>query len=102
MIIIAPVGAYVGGILAKGITFLDTNMPAIVPTIVGEIQPFLVFFGMHIAIAGATFIGEDHNNILIAIITVIISFTVAFGKGIDNPKQWRKFRIVKSLLDILK
>lgn len=50
LIIIAPIGAYVGGVLAKGIAFLDTNMPAIVPTIVGGIQPFLVFFGMHLAI----------------------------------------------------
>ena len=50
MIIIAPLGAYVGGILAKGIAFLDSNAPALVPTIVGGIQPFLVFFGMHLAI----------------------------------------------------
>lgn len=50
LIIIAPIGAYVGGILAKGIAFLDANMPAVVPTIVGGIQPFLVFFGMHLAI----------------------------------------------------
>lgn len=50
LIIIAPLGAYIGGILAKGIAFLDTNAPALVPTIVGGVQPFLVFFGMHLAI----------------------------------------------------
>ncbi|CVI70966.1 PTS system beta-glucoside-specific EIIBCA component [Clostridiales bacterium CHKCI001] len=48
--VLAPMGGYVGSVLAKGIAFLDTNVPVLVPTIVGGIQPFLVFFGMHLAI----------------------------------------------------
>lgn len=50
LICLAPLGAYIGGVLASGISFLDSNIPMLVPTIVGAIQPFLVFFGMHLAI----------------------------------------------------
>lgn len=50
LIVLAPLGAYVGGILSGIIGFLDTKVPVLVPTIVGAIQPFLVFFGMHLAI----------------------------------------------------
>lgn len=50
LIVLAPLGSYIGGILAGAISFLDQNIPILVPTIVGGIQPFLVFFGMHLAI----------------------------------------------------
>lgn len=50
LIVLAPLGSYIGGILAGAISFLDQNVPVLVPTIVGGIQPFLVFFGMHLAI----------------------------------------------------
>lgn len=50
LIILAPLGSYIGSILSSGIAFLDENVPVLVPTIVGAIQPLLVFFGMHLAI----------------------------------------------------
>lgn len=50
LIALAPLGAYIGSILSGGISFLDSTVPVLVPTIVGAIQPFLVFFGMHLAI----------------------------------------------------
>lgn len=50
LIVLAPLGAYIGGILSGIIAFLDKNIPVLVPTIVGAIQPFLIFFGMHLAI----------------------------------------------------
>ncbi len=50
LIILAPLGSYIGSILSNGIAFLDENVPVLVPTIVGAVQPFLVFFGMHLAI----------------------------------------------------
>lgn len=50
LIALAPLGSYIGSILSGGIAFLDQNMPMLVPTIVGAIQPFLIFFGMHLAI----------------------------------------------------
>lgn len=50
LIVLAPLGAYIGSVLSGAISFLDSNVPVLVPTIVGGIQPFLVFFGMHLAI----------------------------------------------------
>lgn len=50
LIILAPLGSYIGSILSSGIAFLDENVLVLVPTIVGAIQPLLVFFGMHLAI----------------------------------------------------
>lgn len=50
LIILAPLGSYIGSILSNGIAFLDENVPVLVPTIVGAVQPLLVFFGMHLAI----------------------------------------------------
>lgn len=50
LIVLAPLGAYIGGVLSGVIGFLDSKVPVLVPTIVGAIQPFLVFFGMHLAI----------------------------------------------------
>ena len=50
LIVLAPLGSYIGSILSNGIAFLDENIPVLVPTIVGAVQPFLVFFGMHLAI----------------------------------------------------
>lgn len=50
LIVLAPLGAYIGSLLSGAISFLDRNVPLLVPTIVGGIQPFLVFFGMHLAI----------------------------------------------------
>lgn len=50
LIALAPLGSYIGSILSNGIAFLDENVPVLVPTIVGAVQPFLVFFGMHLAI----------------------------------------------------
>lgn len=49
-VVLAPLGAYIGGFLSSIIAFLDKNIPILVPTIVGAIQPFLIFFGMHLAI----------------------------------------------------
>ena len=39
LIILAPLGSYIGSILSSGIAFLDENVPVLVPTIVGAIQP---------------------------------------------------------------
>lgn len=50
LIVLAPLRSYIGGILAGAISFLDQNVPVLVPTIVGGIQPSLVFFGRHLAI----------------------------------------------------
>lgn len=50
LIVLAPLGSYIGSILSGGIAFLDKNIPVLVPTIVGGVQPLLVFFGMHLAI----------------------------------------------------
>lgn len=50
LIILAPLGSYIGSLLSNGIAFLDQTVPVLVPTIVGAVQPFLVFFGMHLAI----------------------------------------------------
>lgn len=50
LIVLAPLGSYIGSILSGGIAFLDQNVPVLVPTIVGAVQPLLVFFGMHLAI----------------------------------------------------
>ncbi len=50
LIVLAPLGSYIGGILSGIIGFLDSRVPVLVPTIVGAVQPFLVFFGMHLAI----------------------------------------------------
>lgn len=50
LMLLAPLGSYIGSILSNGIAFLDENVPVLVPTIVGAIQPLLVFFGMHLAI----------------------------------------------------
>lgn len=50
LIVLAPLGSYIGSILSGGIAFLDQNVSVLVPTIVGAVQPLLVFFGMHLAI----------------------------------------------------
>lgn len=44
---IGPVGAFLGDILASGVNFLDTNIPFLVPTLMGTFCPLLVFVGMH-------------------------------------------------------
>lgn len=50
LIVIGPLGSYMGRIFALVISFLDTNLPVLVPTIVGAVFPLLVFVGMHLAI----------------------------------------------------
>lgn len=50
LMLLAPLGAYIGSLLSGALSFLDRNIPLLVPTIVGGVQPFLVFFGMHLAI----------------------------------------------------
>jgi PTS system beta-glucosides-specific IIC component len=50
LLLLAPLGTAIGSVLSGVIGFLDRNVPALVPTIVGAVQPFLVFFGMHLAI----------------------------------------------------
>lgn len=44
---IGPVGAFLGDLLASGVNFLDTNIPFLVPTLMGTFCPLLVFVGMH-------------------------------------------------------
>ncbi|WP_066829830.1 PTS transporter subunit EIIC [Collinsella ihumii] len=50
LIVIGPLGSWIGGIFAAILSFLDTNVPILVPTIVGAVCPLLVFAGMHLAI----------------------------------------------------
>lgn len=50
LIVIGPLGNWIGSIVAGAISFLDSNMPILVPTIVGVCLPLLVFAGMHLAI----------------------------------------------------
>lgn len=50
LIVIGPLGSFIGGIFATVLSFLDTNVPILVPTIVGAVCPLLVFAGMHLAI----------------------------------------------------
>lgn len=50
LIVIGPLGSYLGGVFAMVISCLDTNLPILVPTIVGAVFPLLVFVGMHLAI----------------------------------------------------
>lgn len=50
LIVIGPLGSFIGGIFASILSFLDTNVPVLVPTIVGAVCPLLVFAGMHLAI----------------------------------------------------
>lgn len=50
LIVIGPLGSYMGGLFAIVISYLDTNLPVLVPTIVGAVFPLLVFVGMHLAI----------------------------------------------------
>ncbi|OUO59592.1 hypothetical protein B5F74_07950 [Collinsella sp. An271] len=50
LIVIGPLGSWIGGIFAAILSFLDTNAPILVPTIVGAVCPLLVFAGMHLAI----------------------------------------------------
>ena len=50
LIVIGPLGSFIGGIFAAILSFLDTNVPVLVPTIVGAVCPLLVFAGMHLAI----------------------------------------------------
>ncbi|MGG7058054.1 beta-glucoside-specific PTS transporter subunit IIABC [Clostridium tertium] len=44
---IGPIGAFLGDLLAAGVNFLDTNIPFLVPTLMGTFCPLLVFVGMH-------------------------------------------------------
>lgn len=50
LVVIGPIGSWIGGVFATVLTFLDSNVPVLVPTIVGAVCPLLVFAGMHLAI----------------------------------------------------
>lgn len=50
LIVIGPLGSYLGKIFAIGLSFLDHNAPVLVPTLVGIVCPLLIFVGMHLAI----------------------------------------------------
>lgn len=50
LIVIGPLGSFIGGIFASILSFLDSNVPILVPTLVGAVCPLLVFAGMHLAI----------------------------------------------------
>lgn len=50
LIVIGPLGSWLGKLFAIALSFLDTNVPVLVPTIVGTVVPLLVFVGMHLAI----------------------------------------------------
>ncbi|HBA62325.1 MAG TPA: PTS beta-glucoside transporter subunit EIIBCA, partial [Lachnospiraceae bacterium] len=50
LIVIGPLGSYLGRIFAIALSFLDTHLPVLVPTVVGAVFPLLVFVGMHLAI----------------------------------------------------
>lgn len=50
LIVIGPLGSYLGKIFAIGLAFMDTHAPVLVPTIVGIVCPLLIFVGMHLAI----------------------------------------------------
>lgn len=50
LIVIGPLGDYVGQVLGMGFAFLDTHVSWLVPTLVGTFTPFLVMAGMHYGI----------------------------------------------------
>lgn len=50
LILIGPLGSYLGKIFAIGLSFMDSHAPILVPTLVGIVCPLLVFVGMHLAI----------------------------------------------------
>lgn len=47
LFILGPIGAELGEVLMNVVEVLDTNVPWLVPTIIGATTPFLVFVGMH-------------------------------------------------------
>ncbi|MFP3846222.1 beta-glucoside-specific PTS transporter subunit IIABC [Priestia filamentosa] len=50
LIIIGPLGNQFGQVLGMGITFLNTHVSWLVPTLMGTFTPFLVMTGMHYGI----------------------------------------------------
>lgn len=50
LIILGPLGNYLGQALGVGITLLNTHVSWLVPTLVGTFTPFLVMAGMHYGI----------------------------------------------------
>lgn len=49
-IVIAPLGSFVGGILAVGINYISENFAVVLYALIGGLWPLLVFAGMHMAI----------------------------------------------------
>lgn len=50
LVVIGPLGTWIGGLFAQVLALLDGHAPLLVPTIVGAVCPLLVFAGMHLAI----------------------------------------------------
>ncbi|ULT58229.1 beta-glucoside-specific PTS transporter subunit IIABC [Neobacillus drentensis] len=50
LIVIGPLGNYLGLVLGMGVTFLNAHVSWLVPTLVGTFTPFLVMTGMHYGI----------------------------------------------------
>lgn len=50
LLIIGPIGAILGDGLAACVSYLDNNIPFLVPTLMGAFCPLLVFVGMHNAL----------------------------------------------------
>ena len=47
LVILGPIGTWIGNGLAAGITWLNQTIPWLVPTLVGALSPFLVITGSH-------------------------------------------------------
>lgn len=47
LLLFGPLGSYIGGVLASGADFLNTNVPWLVSTLMGALFPLLVLTGMH-------------------------------------------------------
>lgn len=50
LLVLGPIGAILGEWMMAFFAFFDTNIPWLVPTIMGAVTPFLVFVGMHRAV----------------------------------------------------
>lgn len=47
LIVIGPLGYYIGNVLADGISFLNDKASWLVPTVIGAFTPLMVMFGLH-------------------------------------------------------
>ncbi|MBO0475742.1 PTS glucose transporter subunit IIA [Vagococcus sp. DIV0080] len=50
LIIIGPIGSWLGNVLSSGINYLDAHAGWLVPTVLGATMPLLVSIGMHVSL----------------------------------------------------